>query len=295
VHTESLISIIAGGIAFETVALLGQDASQPAAKDQVFTLFPSRSSSRMLSYKLKRRIMLYFEDNVRGLSPGAPVEMRGFQIGQVLDVGMEFDRETTTFKLPVLIEIEPERAQISGEETFPDIVNALVEQGWRAQLKLGNIVLGKLLVEMDFHPNAAPVKVDFSGKYPVIPTIRGSFTELVNNAGALIAELRETAKTINSMLESDDTKQGLEDLAATLANVKRLTAELEKTTVPELASVLNGASATLEEAQTMLAKNSSTRTEINRLLAELGEAARSIRLLADYLEQHPESLLKGKD
>lgn len=87
----------------------------------------------------------------------------------------------------------------------------------------------------------------------------------------------------------------MEDLATTIANVKRLTGELEKTTVPELATVLNGASATLEEVQTMLAKNSTTRTEINRLLVELAEAARSMRLLADYLEQHPESIIKGKD
>ena len=65
--------------------------------------------------------------------------------------------------------------------------------------------------------------------------------------------------------------------------------------MPELATVLTNASATLEEAQTMLATNSTTRTEINRLLVELAEAARSIRLLADYLEQHPESIIKGKE
>jgi paraquat-inducible protein B len=160
---------------------------------------------------------------------------------------------------------------------------------------MGNLVLGKLLVELDFHPDAPPAKADFSGKYPTIPTIPGAFTEIVRNAGALIAELRETGKAINTLLQSDDTRQGLKDLATTIANVKRLTGDLEKTTMPELASVLQGASATLEETQTMLATNSSTRTEINRLLAELAEAARSIRLLADYLEQHPESIIKGKD
>jgi paraquat-inducible protein B len=136
---------------------------------------------------------------------------------------------------------------------------------------------------------------DFIGKYPVIPTLKGAFAAIVENAGALIAELRQTGKSINTLLQSDDTKQGLEDLAATIANVKRLTAELEKTTVPELATVLTRASATLEEAHSMLATNSTTRTEIDRLLVELAQAARSIRLLADYLEQHPESIIEGKD
>ena len=210
-------------------------------------------------------------------------------------MGLEFNRDTNRFRLPVLIEIEPERIKMSGEFDFERTINELVKKGMRGQLKTGNLVLGKLLVTLDFHPDAAPAEADFSGKYPVVPTIKGAFAAIVENAGALIAELRQTGNSINTLLQSDDTKQGLEDLAATLANVKGLTAELENSTMPELATVLTNASATLEEAQTMLTTNSTTRTEINRLLVELAEAARSIRLLADYLEQHPESIIKGKE
>jgi len=295
INTESLIAIIGGGIAFDTVAGLGKDATRPPAADRVFTLARSRSKSLQPAYSKDERLLLLFEDSVRGLLPGAPVEVSGFQIGEVVDVGLEFNRDTNRFRLPVLIEIEPERIKMSGEFNFERTINELVKQGMRGQLKTGNLVLGKLLVTLDLHPDAEPATADFSGKYPVIPTLKGAFAAIVENAGALIAELRQTGKSINTLLQSDDAKQGLEDLAATLANVKRLTAELEESTVPELATVLTRASATMEEAQTMLATNSTTRTEINRLLTELAQAARSIRLLADYLEQHPESIIKGKD
>ena len=87
----------------------------------------------------------------------------------------------------------------------------------------------------------------------------------------------------------------MDDLSETLDHIKLISAHIDEETVPQITAVLSGAASTLEEAQVMLSANSTTRTEINRLLLELSEAARSIRLLADYLEQHPESLIKGKD
>ena len=85
------------------------------------------------------------------------------------------------------------------------------------------------------------------------------------------------------------------ELSATLENVRKISAQLDQTTVPELSAVLKNAEATLSEAQSILATNSTTRTELNRMLVDLGRAAQSIRSLADYLEQNPESLLRGKD
>ena len=117
----------------------------------------------------------------------------------------------------------------------------------------------------------------------------------MEDARALATELRQTVKSINDFLGSESFKGGTDDLAATLAHIKTISAQIDEKTAPQLNTVLSGAASTLEEAQVMLAANSTTRTEINRLLLEVAEAARSIRLLADYLEQHPESLIKGKD
>lgn len=295
INTESLVSIIAGGIAFGTVPYRGRDASKPPAADQVFNLYASRSKSREPTYKDKHRLLLYFSDSIRGLLPGAPVEMRGYQVGEVVDVTMEYNHETGQFRLPVLIDIEPERISVGSGAEFKTAISALVKRGLRGQLKSGNLVLGKLLVELDIHPDAPAAVMEFGAEYPVLPTVQDTMTEIVNNAGALITELRQTASTINGALQSKDFKNSAKDLTATIANVKQLTTELEQTTAPELAKVLVTANATLTDAQSMLATNATTRTELNRLLSELGEAARSIRLLADYLEQHPESIIKGKE
>jgi paraquat-inducible protein B len=295
VKTESLVAIIGGGVAFDTISHLNGKAVKSISKDTVFTLYKSRSRSKQPDYREKHLIMFYFEDSVRGLIAGAPVEMRGYQVGEVLDVGLEFDRETANFRLPVVVALEPGRVNITGEAEVEDTLKQLVKQGLRAQLKTGNLLFGRLLVELDFHPDAPAAQIDFSGQYPVLPTVKGALGAILANANSLIVELRQTAKTINTLLESDDFEATVADLGDTMANLKRLTAELEKTTAPELAKVLTQAGATLSEARTMLATNSTTRTEINRLLVELAEAARSIRLLADYIEQHPESIIKGKD
>jgi paraquat-inducible protein B len=232
---------------------------------------------------------------VRGLLPGAPVELRGYKIGQVLEVSLEFNREDGNFRIPVLAELEPGRVKISGEDDFQNTVKQLVDRGLRASLQSGNIVFGKLLISLDFHPDEPPATADFSGRYPVLPTMRGTIGEIMADARALVDELRQASDTLNHFLSSKAFGDSVDDLAATLAHVKRISAQLDETTAPQVTAVLSSAEDTLQEAQAMFAANSTTRTEINHLLLELAEAARSIRLLADYLEQHPESIIKGKD
>ena len=295
IKTQSLVTIIAGGIAFDTMAGLGRDASQPAADKQIFDLYPSRTASQSKIYTEKHRVLMYFADPVRGLLPGAPLELRGYKIGQVLDISFEFDRDTDEVRIPVLAEIEPERVNITGESDFGVTIGQMVANGLRASLQSGNIVFGKLLVDLEFYPDEPSVKVDFSGKYPVIPTIRGGVGEILRDAQALVKELRKTGNSINDFLDSNSFKDSVNDLSATLGHIEQISAQINEKAAPQVTAVLSGAAATLQEAQSMLAANSTTRTEINRLLQELAGAARSIRLLADYLEQHPESIIKGKE
>jgi paraquat-inducible protein B len=295
VNTQSLVSILVGGIAFSTSKGTSRGGDTAVPEGYEFRLYTSRSASRIRKYSEKHQVMLYFEDPIRGLLPGAPVEMRGYQLGEVVDISFEFNRNTNEVKIPVIIEIEPERFTIIGEEDFPETLDTLVAQGLRAQLKTGNLVLGKLLVDLEFFPDAEPATVDHSGEYSILPTTRGTISAITEGARTLVAELRQTVAMINNMLASKEVKSGISDLSATLASVKRFSATLDETMAPQFDAVLAEAEGALHEARQMLATNSSTRTEINRVLIELGAAARSIRQLADYLEQHPESIIKGKD
>jgi paraquat-inducible protein B len=295
IKTQSLVTIIGGGIAFDTLQGVGEDASKPVAEGQVFHLYSSHTASRKKVYSEKQRVLFYFDDPVRGLLPGAPVELRGYKIGQVLEVSLEFNREDGNFRIPVLAELEPGRVKISGEDDFQNTVKQLVDRGLRASLQSGNIVFGKLLISLDFHPDEPTATADFSGRYPVLPTMRGTIGEIMADTRALVDELRQASNTLNEFLSSKAFGDSVDDLAATLAYVKQISAQLDETTAPQVTAVLSSAEDTLQEAQAMFAANSTTRTEINHLLLELAEAARSIRLLADYMEQHPESIIKGKD
>jgi paraquat-inducible protein B len=294
VHTESIASILAGGIGFDNRP--GLDAGGTVDEGHEFHLYASENASQQRRYARKRQLLMYFDDPIRGLLPGAPVELRGYKIGEVIDIKFEMNHETGDVRIPVLVEIEPGRVNVSGGETdIETAINILVAKGLRAQLKSGNIVLGKLLVDLDFHPDGPEAFADFSGPIPIIPTIRSPLGAIINDARALIAELRKTGETINTMLASDEFKSSATDLSATIASLKGISAQLDENTAPQITAVLTEVEQTLNEARVMFESNSTTRTEINRLLVELAQAARSIRLIADYLEQNPESIIKGKD
>jgi paraquat-inducible protein B len=270
VNTESLAAIINGGVAFDTFSGMGQDATEPVKTAHVFRLYASEVASRHKRYRKKKRYILYFDDPVRGLVEGAPVELRGYKIGEVVDISFVFDTDAQAFKIPVMIELEPERIKVVGKAVFGDKKNyndMLVEQGLRAQLKTGNLVLGRLLVAFDFHPDAPPATIDYSGKYPVFPTVEETLTAITEDARVLIAELREASKTFNDILNSTEFRTSLTDLSETMANIKGISVQLDEEATPEVAAAL----------------------------IEVTEAARSIRILADYLEQHPEAVIQGKE
>ena len=164
---------------------------------RAFSLFKDRTSIEEKTYTIKRHYMMYFDQNVRGLSPGAPVELKGIRIGEVVDVNLEVNLETHEIRIPVLVIVEPERidalitdeGEVTDREQIQKEIEAdagdlkydlarQVEQGMRAQLKTGNLLTGQLYIDIDFYPDAPPVKVDLSGKYPVLPTLPKPFEQI---------------------------------------------------------------------------------------------------------------------
>ena len=154
VDTESFVTLMVGGIAFDTP--LNMEPGEPAEKNEVFKLYKNRESISEKTYARKERWLLHFDSGVRGLTAGAPVELQGIQMGEVLDVNLEFDVDKAAFSIPVLIEIEPDRVKTTGQ--LPEgaegqkIMDYLVAKGLRAQLKTGSLITGQLLVAIDMHP-----------------------------------------------------------------------------------------------------------------------------------------------
>jgi len=283
VDTASLTSLLIGGISFETPPSF-REGDEPA-EDHVFPLYPDRNDAFSEVYTVKRRFLLTFEQSVEGLRAGAPVLFHGMQIGEVLDVKLEFERERMKFVVPVLIELEPERVSDRDEisDDPSDTVKTLVDAGLRARLKSGNLLTGAKQIELVMIEDAEPVEVEIAGEYFEIPTVPAPLEALTSNLSKILEKLdkvpvEEIGENLNGSLER---------LEATLANAEDLTAQLDAEILPSVAAVARDASA-------LLSPNSTVTTELRRLLIELTEAARSLRLMADYLEQHPESLVRGK-
>jgi paraquat-inducible protein B len=314
IRTESLVSILVGGIAFEGTPDAGPES--PAAANTEFTLFPNRTEAFKIPDVVVETYMLVFDGSVRGLSPGAPLDFRGVTVGEVVKIGVSVDPTTLKFTMPVLVKLFPERLasmQFTGKKIAvsesPAVrlsrTKLLIDKGLRAQLRSGNLLTGQLYIALDFFPDAPKVKGDLTAKKPPeIPTIPGTFEELQNNLanvvkkldklqideiGAdtrkLIASLDETLKSVDTLLQGAD------------ALVKRVDSDL----MPDLrraldtaGRALDTAGATLNSANAVLASESPLQSDLRQTLMEVNRTLAAIRALADSLERHPESLIRGK-
>jgi len=283
VNTESLLTILIGGIAFDTPANL--EPGGPAEDGDNFKLFESRERIFDKTYTEKSRWLLYFEGSVRGLTVGSPVEFRGIPVGQVLDINMEFDAAKKTFLIPVLIEIEQERIKVINEmqETDGKKQNDyLVEQGMRAQLKTGSLITGQLYVDLDFHPNAEPAQIIWEGRYPQIPTVPTPMEEITTSLTQLLKkieklpieqignDLRDTVQGAKRLVNSAELQESIIALNQTLNQAQQFAATLNKVITPELRSAVANLNTTLKHTR-KLAQNFD-QTVVPELDATLKEA-----------------------
>jgi paraquat-inducible protein B len=290
VNTESMVSIVLGGIAFETP--VGRKASEQAPEDFEFRIYPDRKSSKQKEYTKKQYFLLYFEGDVGGLSSGAPVSFRGIRVGEVLDFSLQFDWKMRHFQIPVLIVIEPERMeQIHG--TLPEgkeLVDEFVARGLRAQLKTGNLFTGKKFVDLAFYPDAPPAKVRYDEAYPVLPTIPQPLEQMIASVEKILNRLEK----IPTDEIGRDVKTTVESLDNVLRRADAMVVQIDKKVLPEITRTLKKLQTSLAEIEKGYGADSGTNRDLRKALDELREAARSIRILTEYLERHPESLIHGK-
>ncbi len=271
VDMESAVTLLTGGLAFEVPP--NGPPGDVAEENKVFTLYEDREAAFQPEITLRKKFLLYFDGTVRGLMPDAPVEFRGINIGRVVSVDLEFDLDREEFHIPVLIELEPERLNTKTVELTEaeqrDIMEELVERGLRAQLKTGNLLTGSLFVDLEFYPDDEKEEVRYVEGTRVLPTVPTSIQEITRNVTAIL----------NKVKEFPFDRIGA-DMTRTIAN-------LDKTLVQ--------ADETLKTIDKMFADDSPISQELQTSLRELADAARSLRILSDYLERHPEALLRGKE
>jgi paraquat-inducible protein B len=308
VDTQSLMAVLIGGLAFDTPETIDALGERPIS-GHVFPLYSNREEAHKKIYLHKERYLLFFENSVRGLSVGAPVMLRGITIGQVLDIQLQLALDDLQFHIPVLIEVEPDRVAVRGDRSKLNgipMIKQLVGKGLRGQLKTGSLLTGQLYVELDLYPSAVPEPLTRHGDYDVLPTVAGSLEAMTNQVSGILdrlesfpfdrigRDLTATLEGVSEIANSAELKEGIAELNQTLAEVNRLAEQMNTGIAPELADTLRQATATLRGARRMIEEGSPLSTELRRTLSEVTGAARSLRVLADYLERHPEALLRGK-
>jgi len=178
----------------------------------------------------------------------------------------------------------------------------MVKRGLRAQLQSGNLLTGQLLVDLGFHPKAPPAELVVNGPYPVIPSVPSELQALTASVsgvlteiaalplGELVQDLRTTIQSLDQLASSPKATETLEALSASAAALQTVMANLDQ----QLGPLMSEAQGTLASANSLVGPESPVRYDLNALMKELSGAARSIRVFADYLERHPDALLRGK-
>jgi len=297
VDTESLVSILIGGVAFETFPGVGPQSS--ANESQEFTLFKSRTEAMKRPDAISLPAVVIFDQSLRGLTVGAPVEFRGIAIGEVKAINMEYDKVTDKPSFPVTIAIYPLRLQalLGGQAEIandPEVRRAkwdgLVAKGLRAQLRTGSLLTGQIFVAFDFFTNAPAAQINWTRNPPALPTIPSVLEEVQQSVVNIVHKIDKMPLEQIGL----NLRQSLATLDRTLTSTDKLVKGFESEVTPSVKATLKEARKTLHSADQVLTADSPFMYETQELIRELSKTARSLRELTDYLDRHPEALIRGK-
>jgi paraquat-inducible protein B len=294
VQTQSVLSVLIGGIAFETPPT-SQD-TKPAAAKTVFPLYSDRSAAVAKHETIVVPYVLYFKEGLRGLSVGAPVTYLGLPAGEVTEIGFEYDEATGEIRPRVDIAIYPTRllarvkhadslhAGVQVKKERHGFVQKLVSRGFRAQLRSGSLVTGQLYVAFDQFPNAPKVKVDWTKEPPELPVMPGGMQDLENKLTSIMAKIDKVPFEAIG-----------EDLKKLLVTTNLAIKHLDEEITPELKASLEELKRVLENTDaTLVGKDAPAQQELRDALQEMTRAARAIRVFTEYLERNPDALIRGK-
>ena len=252
----------------------------------------------------------FFSGSVKGLQVGAPVSFRGARVGKVKDVSIVYKPAKDELIIPVLLELDADSVQglntveqKRGDESEPGLISRLIARGLKAQLGLDSIVTGQLFVQLDFMPEV-PIRMmaEDDEDYQEIPTAPSPLEKLQETLQQIpLAELAQKTvaaiEKIEDLLSSNDIQDALSNLNALMKELEVVTKNIDsktdglaqefKVASAQLTTTLKTLQSTLEQSDPLLGKTSAAMDEVSN-------SARALRRLADYLEQHPESLLRGK-
>jgi paraquat-inducible protein B len=292
VQTESLAAVLAGGIAF------GEGPTEVVAAAAVipaeFTLYKNETEAMAPPDGDPHYVRMHFAQALRGLEVGAPVEFVGVNIGSVVAVDLGYEPKNRSFPVIVTARVYPRRmgqayevlaarGHTESDATLAAFVGTLVDRGLRAQPRSASLLTGKLYIALDFLPASPRTAFDASIRPLELPTVNGTFQQLEAGVGRLVKKVNDLPlEQIAADLHTD-----LNDLHETLS-------ELHAQVLPNAVDTLSALHRTLDSADRTLDVESPLQRNLTETLSESRSTLQAVRELADYLDRHPDALLRGR-
>jgi paraquat-inducible protein B len=318
-QVESLRAIVLGAIAFET-------PDDPKVIDEseashTFTLFPNEDAAASSSFKRSVPFVANFTGSVSGLAAGAPVTLHGLKIGEVSSVSLVYDRGLDNILVPVRFFVEPERVamlDLPADRDLDTRMSDLVRRGLRVKLETGNFLTGQKQLAMDlFHDAGGGGTLAKNGDAYVIPVLGGGGADDVATAAANLVNrlndipfeaiggnLNQSLAAVNALVNDKQLSESVTALRSTLASTQVLVNNLNQGLAPamqRLPAIASGLEDSVKRTDKLIGSlesgyggDSRFSRDTGRLMSQLSDAARSIRVLADLLSRHPEALIRGR-
>ena len=299
--TPSFQAMVSGGASFAVPK--GGKAGQPILDGAVFNLFADEGEAKKSVFTPDHRCLVFFDQSVRGLSTGAPVEYRGINIGRVEEISFDYSPPGDS-RVPVLIEIDTATLNKAVEDVKNEemILAESVRRGLRATLGTGSLLTGALYIDLDFAANPFPAELGKLGDYDVIPTESSGLARLQDKVEAILAKLEglpleETLTKFGNA--ADEITITVKDVRGTLAEAEGALAEARELLASDKTQGLTAElDATLKQVRTSvesLGPQGAVQGDLARTLDELRAALRSFKVLADGIDEKPNSLLFGRE
>jgi paraquat-inducible protein B len=249
-----------------------------------------------------------FDGDVGGLTPGDPVKLRGFPVGEVKTIGFHYNAQTDRVATPVTLALYPSLFHLEtakkprSPEALKAAIGQLISKGLRANLDRDPPLIGSYRVSFEMVPGAPAATLDLAQNLPEIPTAPGGgLASIVTRVNKIPLDqigqnVLDLTKQIDQLAASPKLKESISQLDESLTEIDK-TVKAVGPKVDQLVQTLRNTAQQLDQASAAASKTmggAASQTGLNDTMREVKEAARSIRSLADYLERHPESLISGK-
>jgi paraquat-inducible protein B len=315
VKLQSIQALFSGGVAFG-LAPRRVDQSVPSApRNSVFRLYESQEAADNAGYRERLSLATYLTSSVSGLAVGAQVTMFGIQVGTVTSVKLDLDPKAGTARVRVGMEIQPERILPASEihhDAMGATVQALVDNGLRASVDTASLLTGESVIGLNFVKNATPAVVQAEGSTLVIPGKAGGMSGIMDSVSTVADKiaampLTQVGENLNRLLahsdariNSPEVRQAIVSLRDSLRSIQGLAGDARSgmhplfQRLPQMSAQLDS---TLKNANVLMASyggNTDFHRDLQQMLVQLNEAARSLRFLTDFLNRHPSALITGR-